>query len=215
MRDLDGSAFDEPVPAPGSKPLASKKEEAYAQYRGLGYRQREAARLAGLDDYTGIFAKYEAKRRVRRRITYLRQDDQTNEAYQARRRHLEERLELVAFGNMFEYVRIIDGKPVIDWEELARSELGVTINELRINPETNRVTHIARDNALAAIGQLREMRGFKAVDHVRLSVGVEQLTDEELGRIAKQVTPQLVSPQIIDDEPATDGVEDDDFKGDD
>ena len=140
-----------PARVPGSRPLRSPKEEKYAQERSYGYRQREAARRAGLNDYTGIFHKYEVKPRVQRRIMFLRSLDLTAEYHQEKRRHLEERLELVAFGSMFEYLKVVDGKAVVDWEELARHELGVTVSELRIDKETGRVTYIGRDNALGAI----------------------------------------------------------------
>ena len=116
----------------GEKPLRRfPKEERYAQERAYGYRQREAARRAGLNDYTGIFAKYEKKPRVQQRIEFLRKNDLTNEYHQEKRRHLEQRLELVAFGSMFEFVVIdpLTGKPRIDWKALAESDLGVTMAE--------------------------------------------------------------------------------------
>jgi len=173
----------------GDKPLFSAKEEAYAQQRAYGYRMRESARRAGLDDYTGIQTKYELKPRVQRRIDFLRQGDLTNEFHQAKRRHLEDRLELVAFGSMFEYVTIgVDGRPRLDWKKLAESDLDVTVAELRFDKETGTVVHMARDSALNAIAQLREMRGFKTADRHLLGVGtvadIEKLTDEELARIA-------------------------------
>jgi hypothetical protein len=170
----------------GEKPLKYPKEERYAQERAYGYRMRESARRAGLDDYTGIQTKYEYKPRVQARIDFLKQADLTNEFHQAKRRHLEERLELVAFGSMFEYVIIgPDGKPRLDWKRLAESDLDVTVAELRFDKETGNVVHMARDSALNAISQLREMRGFKAADrhHVEITQ-IDQLTDAELARIA-------------------------------
>src|SRR5215510_13632644 len=105
----------------GSERLRSDREEAYAQERAFGYRMCEAARRAGLNDRTGIQTKYEVKPRVQARITFLRRDDQTNEMHQAKRRHLEERLELVAFGSLFEYTDIdaVTGRPKINWQRLA------------------------------------------------------------------------------------------------
>jgi hypothetical protein len=197
----------------GDKPLYYDKEERYAQERAYGYRQREAARRAGLDDYTGIFAKYERKMRVQQRISFLRRDDLTNEFHRAKRQHLEERLELVAFGNLFEFVVIgDDGKPRVDWKALAESDLGATIAELRMDKETGHVVHMARDSAMAAIGQLREMRGFKAQDRVRLEVSqVDQLSDEELVRIAAGAleASQLIEAQALP-APRDDEDEDDD-----
>ena len=183
-----------PLRAPGSLALRRPKEERYAQQRSLGCGQREAARKAGLDDYTGIFAKYERKLRVQNRIAFLRAQDLTPEYHHAKRRLIEQRLEQAAFGNMFEWVKIQDGKPVIDWETLAQHELGVTISELRLHPETGKVTYIGRDNALGALSQLREMRGYKATDHLRVSVALETMSDEDLLRIATQQLPALPAP---------------------
>jgi hypothetical protein len=191
------------------KPLYYPKEERYAQERAYGYRQREAARRAGLNDYTGIFAKYERKPRVQARIDFLRQGDLTNEFHQAKRRHLEERLELVAFGSMFEFVVIdANGKPRIDWKALAESDLGQTIAELRFDKDSGNVVHLARDNSLQAIGQLREMRGFKAADRHHLEVSqVTQLTDEELLRIAAGALQALPPPRAEDDDAVLDDAE--------
>lgn len=175
------------------KPLRLPKEERYAQERAYGYRMRESARRAGLNDYTGIQTKYELKPRVQARIEFLRQGDLTNEFHQAKRRHLEERLELVAFGSMFEFVVIdpMTGRPRIDWKALAESDLGVTMAELRFDKETGAVVHMARDSALNAIAQLREMRGFKAADRHHLEVSqVTQLSDADLLRIAASA-PQI------------------------
>ena len=189
-----------PLRAPGSLSLKSRKEEAYAQQRAFGYRQREAARRAGLDDYTGIFAKYEKKPRVQRRITFLRGMDYTNEFFREKRRQIEERLEVVAYGSLFEHINIVDGRPVIDYEGLAASDLGVTISDLKIDKDSGRVVGIGRDNALGAIQQLRDMRGFKAPDHVKLSVGVETLSDEELLKVVNQPTQALPAPSYNDEE---------------
>jgi hypothetical protein len=185
------------------KPLYYAKEERYAQERAFGYRQREAARRAGLDDYTGIFAKYERKPRVQARIDFLRRSDLTNEYHEEKRRHLEQRLELVAFGSMFEFVVIdANGKPRLDWQALAESELGVTMAEMRFDKETGNVVHLARDSALQAINQLREMRGFKAADHHRLEISqVTQLTDEQLLQIAGSA---LETTPLIEARPAED-----------
>ncbi len=183
---------------PGERPLMGHpKEEKYAQARALGLGQRAAAREAGLDDYTGIFAKYEAKRRVRDRIAYLRTLDQTPEYFVAKRRAIEQRLEQAAFGNFFECIEIVDGAPKINWEKLATSELGVTVSDLRIDKDTGKIVNMSRDNALGALQQLRDLRGFKAAENVRVSVAVETLSDEELLKIA-QAAPALPAP-----EPAT------------
>jgi len=193
---VESSEIERPVTAPGSKPLRSQKEENYAQQRAFGYRQREAARRAGLNDYTGIFAKYERKPRVQRRITFLRGIDYTNEFFVEKRRQIEERLEVVAFGSLFEHIKVVDGRPVIDYDGLAQSDLGVTVSDLKIDKDSGRVVGIGRDNALGAIQQLRDMRGLKAPDHVKLSVAVETLSDEDLMKVINQPAQPLAAPNF-------------------
>jgi hypothetical protein len=108
-----------------------------------------------------------------------------------------------------------NGKPRIDWKALAESDLGQTMAELRFDKETGAVVHLARDSALQAISQLREMRGFKAADRHHLEVSqVTQLTDEELLRIAAGAlqttaidTQALPSPRGEDDDDALDDAE--------
>jgi hypothetical protein len=195
----------------GERPLRFQKEEAYAQERAFGHGMRESARRAGLDDYTGIQSKYERKLRVQRRIAWLRRDDLTNEFHQEKRRRLEQRLDRSAFGNFFDYVVIgDDGKPRIDWKVLMVSELGPSIAELRCDKDTGVIVNVTRESALNAIGQLREMRGFKAADHHRVELSaIGQLTDEELLRIAAQAA--LPSPPaLIEAQPERQGDDDDD-----
>lgn len=193
--------------ADGSQRLNWGKEEEYAVQRAYGYRHCEAARRAGLNDRTGVATKYERKLRVQRRIAYLRRDDQTAETVNAKRRHIEEVLELMAFGSLFEFTKIDEksGEPYVDWKALAASELGVTISELKMDKETGKVTALARHNALNAIAQLREMRGFKQAERHDIALHhADQLTDSELlkiaasamaGNLARDVTPALPAPR--------------------
>jgi hypothetical protein len=207
MANVIDNADRRPLRAPGSRPLRSRFEERYAVERSLGYGQRESARRAGLNDYTGIFHKYERRPRVQRRIAYLRSQDMTAEYIEAKRRALEQRLELSAFGNLLEHCKIgPDGKAKLDWDSLMRSELATTVGDLKLDADGH-IVQIGRDNALGAIQQLREMRGFKAGELVKLQFGrvVEQLTDEELIRIAAMAVPALPAPiDAADDESADD-----------
>ena len=142
--------------ADGSQRLIWGKEEEYAQQRAFGYRHCEAARRAGLNDRTGIATKYERKLRVQRRIAYLRRDDQTVEMIGVKRRHIEDVLELIAFGNLFEFVDVDDkGDPWINWRKLAESDLATTVADLKMDKDTGKVVSFTRQNALNAIAQLR------------------------------------------------------------
>jgi len=168
-----------------SKRLPIDAEENYAQERSFGYRAREAARRAGLNPNSGVATKYEAKPRILARIAYLRRDDLTAEMREAKRRHLEERLELVAFGSLFEYSTIENGLPVIDWNKVSLSDLAVVVNEFRFDKDTGKLVTFKRDDAMNAIAQLRDMRGFKAAEKRDVTVhALDEMSDDELARIA-------------------------------
>jgi hypothetical protein len=195
--------------ADGSQRLIWGKEEEYAQQRAFGYRHCEAARRAGLNDRTGIATKYERKLRVQRRIAYLRRDDQTVEMIGVKRRHIEDVLELIAFGNLFEFVDIDDaGQPSVNWRKLAESELATTVADLKMDKDTGKVVQFTRQNALNAIAQLREMRGFKQAERHDIALHqADQLTDAELlkiaqsaaaGNLARDITPALPAPREDD-----------------
>jgi hypothetical protein len=195
--------------ADGSQRLIWGKEEEYAQQRAFGYRHCEAARRAGLNDRTGIATKYERKLRVQRRIAYLRRDDQSVEMIGVKRRHIEDVLELIAFGNLFEFVDIDDkGDPSVNWRKLAESELATTVADLKMDKDTGKVVSFTRQNALNAIAQLREMRGFKQAERHDIALHqADQLTDAELlkiaqsaaaGNLARDITPALPAPREDD-----------------
>ncbi len=169
----------------GAQRLKKEREEAYAQERAFGYRRCEAARRVGLKDRSGIATRYENKPRIQARIAFLRKDDLTAEMREAKRRHLEERLEAVAFGNLFEFTKIDGNNPTIDWQALSESDLAVIVSEFRFDKDTGKLVHFQRDSALQAIAQLREMRGFKAAEKRDLTIhSVDQMSDDELLRIA-------------------------------
>lgn len=171
-----------------SQKLKRDSEERYAWERSCGFRPHEAARRAGLNARTGVSTKYEAKTKIQARIAYLRRDDLSDEVREEKRRHLEERLETVAFGDILLECAIIDPitkKPVIDWEKVIASGLSVAINEFSFDADTGHMTRFKRDDALAAAAQLRDMRGFKAPARMSFTVrNADQMSDDELSRIA-------------------------------
>ena len=180
-----------------TKRLPIDAEENYAQERAFGYRLREAARRAGLNPNNGIATKYEAKPRIQARIAYLRRDDLTIEMREAKRRHLEERLELAAFGSIFEVTKMVFDSPQIDWPKLAESDLGVIISEFHFDKDTGRLVRFKRDDALGAIAQLRDMRGFKAAEKHDVTVrDAQMLSDDELARIATRGSPGAIEAPV-------------------
>ena len=152
-----------------------------------------------MDDRSGVQTKYEKKPRVRNRIEELRKGDLTLEYREAKRRHLEARLELVAFGSIAEFMTCDENvEPHVDYRALLESDIAQTVHELRMDSK-GKVTQISRDAPLNAIAQLREMRGFKAAEQRNVSLELaQQLTDEELTRIAamEAATEVLTTPAL-------------------
>jgi hypothetical protein len=173
-----------------SQRLRIDGEERYAQERAYGYRPHEAARRAGLNPRHGISSKYEVKSRVVARIAFLRRDDLTTEMREEKRRRIEDRLEAAAYGDIVRECATFDeetGELIkIDWRKVIASGLSVAINEFGFDKDTGRLVRFKRDDALNAVAQLRDMRGFKAVEKRDVTVhsAVEQMSDDELARIA-------------------------------
>lgn len=133
-------------------------------YRSLGHteemlaakRQRIEQRLE-CAAYGNIFDFAEVRQlspiswdeRVNAWAAYYRalgyQDD--IQAIAARRALLEQRLEL---------------SPQIDWSKVAGSPYSSTISGFKFDKDTGALVDFERDNALAALAQLRDMHGFKA-----------------------------------------------------
>jgi hypothetical protein len=171
-----------------SQRLRVNPEELYAQERAYGYRPHEAARRAQLNARNGTSTKYEAKPRVQARIAFLRRDDLTTEMREEKRRRIEDRLEAAAYGDILRECATIDektGLPMIDWGKVMASDLSIIINEFVFDKDTGALLRFKRDDALSAASQLRDMRGFKAVEKRDVTVhAVDQMSDDELAQIA-------------------------------
>lgn len=141
--------------------------ETYAFERSCGMTPTEACRRAAGEKAvnSGSPTKWERMPRVQARIRYLRTLGQTDEMLAAKRARLEERLELAAYGNLFEFSRINDEQdPEVDWAKVSESPYGVIVSGFKFDKDSGHLTDFDRDNALAAIAQLRDMNGFKAVE---------------------------------------------------
>lgn len=157
-------------PEAGSKPLKSQKYEIYAQQRALCSPPETAAQYAGYPPRCGAHTRLEKRQDVRDRIKFLCGDDVA--ILREKRRRIEERLNLTAYANIFDFVDIDQEtkqpKP-IDIAELAKDErLGQLVTEFLYDQETNRLRgfRFSRGDALAAIAQLRDMYGLKSVTKI-------------------------------------------------
>lgn len=186
-----------------TKRLKSDSEEAYAQERAWGYRPFEAARRCRLNPKTGIATKYEEKPRVQKRIAFLRKDDLSTEMREAKRRRLEERLELAAFGNMLEFGIFDDAGQLsgIQWSKLSESDLAPLVSEFRFDKDTGKLVAFKRDDPLAAIAQLRDMRGFKTQTHLAAEAKLEQAREAQQGKEGEAVVTRFTL-SIFDDREA-------------
>jgi len=150
-------------------PLTNAAEETYAFERALGYGMREATRRAGGKPENGTGTKWENKPHVQARIKHLRGLDE--EMLREKRRRIEERLSLSAFMDIFEFAKVgADGETItIDWNSVKDSPLAVVISEFRFDKESGELISFKRDDALAALAQLRDMHGFKAPARTELT----------------------------------------------
>ncbi len=139
------------------------RQEVYAFERSLGLPPAEACRRAGGKVENGQATKWEHSRRVAARIGYLRKLGHTDEMIAAKRQRIEQRLELAAFGNIFDFATISEAKkPVIDWGLVAQSPYAVIIESFKFDKDSGLLTDFDRESALQALAQLRDMHGFKA-----------------------------------------------------
>ena len=150
-------------------PLTDEAHETYAFERALGYSMRESVRRAGGKPENGSGTKWESNPLIQARIKHLRGLDE--EMLRAKRARIEERLMRSAFGNIFEFGTVsADGETItIDWNLVKDSELGVAISEFRFDKESGALVSFKRDDALAALAQLRDMHGFKAPGRTEIS----------------------------------------------
>ncbi|HXI99194.1 MAG TPA: hypothetical protein VNG73_09635 [Gemmatimonadaceae bacterium] len=163
------------------------RQEVYAFERSLGIPPAEACRRAGGKVENGQATKWERSRRVVNRIAYLRKLGHTDEMLEAKRARIEERLQLAAFGNIFDFATINEAtsKPVIDWSAVADSPYGVIIASFKFDKDSGLLTDFDRDNALQALAQLRDMHGFKAVTKTALTDPTGQF--DSLAQVLKEI----------------------------
>jgi hypothetical protein len=145
--------------------------ETYAFERSCGLTPTEACRRAAGEKAVnnGAPTKWERSPRVQARIRYLRTLGQTDEMLAAKRERIAERLELAAFGNIFDFCTIAAKQPEIDWSKVKSSPYGVIVAGFKFDRETGLLTDFDRDNALQALAQLRDMHGFKSVNKTALT----------------------------------------------
>jgi hypothetical protein len=161
-------------------PEIAAKPKAYAFARSIGMAPAAACRRAGGKVENGHATKWERSPKVQAWIEHFRSLGQTEEMLAAKRALIEERLNLAAYGNIFDFANIEDmpvivgrddegmpitklvRQPVIDWEKVAESPYGAIIAGFKFDKDTGHLTDFDRDNALQALAQLRDMHGFKA-----------------------------------------------------
>lgn len=182
------------------------KPKAYAFERSLGIPPAEACRRAGGKVENGQATKWERSSRVQAWIAYYRSCGLDEEMIAAKRARIEQRLELAAFGNIFDFATIEEmpiiighdeetgepitklvKQPVIDWAKVAASPYGVVISGFKFHKDTGRLTDFDREDALQAASQLRDMHGFKAPAKTELTgkggqplFDLSRLSDEQL-----------------------------------
>jgi hypothetical protein len=155
-------------PSPPRDIAANRK--AYAFERSLGIPPAEACRRAGGKVENGHATKWEQNRRVQAWIAYYRSLGQDDEMIAAKRARIEQRLEMAAYGNIFDFADLnANGDPVIDWGKVTNSPYGVIIAGFKFDKDTGRLVDFERDNALQAAAQLRDMHGFKSVNKTALT----------------------------------------------
>jgi hypothetical protein len=84
------------------------KPKAYAFERSLGIPPAEACRRAGGKVENGAASKWERSSRVQAWIAYYRSLGHTDEMLAAKRARIEQRLEMAAYGNIFDFASMVD-----------------------------------------------------------------------------------------------------------
>lgn len=161
--------------------------KAYAFERSLGMPPAEACRRAGGKVENGQATKWETNRRVQAWIAHYRSLGHTDEMIAAKRQRIEDRLNLAAYGDIFDFATIedrlvtvgtddegvpiteVEKNPVINWEKVAASPYSAIIGSFKFDKDTGRLVDFERDSALQAAAQLRDMHGFKAPAKTELS----------------------------------------------
>jgi hypothetical protein len=152
-------------------PLQREKHERYARLRAILTPKLQAAREAGFETMTlGNIAKLDRRADIRARIAALSKMDE--EVLRMKRERIEARLNLAAYGNILQFATIDQETgeiTSIDWRKVAESDLAVVVESLSFDPKTGKMSKFERDNALNALGQLRDMLGFRSVNKVAVT----------------------------------------------
>jgi hypothetical protein len=160
--------------------------KAYAFERSLGIPPAEACRRAGGKVENGHATKWEQNRRVQAWIAYYRSLGHDDAMVAAKRARIEERLNMAAYGNIFDFATMVDRvvtvqvdaktredkivrSPLIDWDKVASSPYGAIIEGFKFDKDTGELVDFERDSALQALAQLRDMHGFKSVNKTALT----------------------------------------------
>lgn len=146
--------------------------KAYAFERSLGIPPAEACRRAGGKVENGQATKWEQNRRVQAWIAYYRSLGHTEEMMAAKRARIEQRLELAAYGNIFDFTKDLmetGNDPEINWAKVVASPYGVIVSSFKFDKDTGRLVDFERDNSLQALAQLRDMHGFKAASKTEIA----------------------------------------------
>ena len=173
---------------PAEPRAISAQQKAYAFERSLGIPPAEACRRAGGKVENGLATKWETNRRVQAWIAHYRSLGHTDEMIAAKRARIEQRLELAAYGNIFDFAEMVDRviltpgegedaepeenivkTPLIDWDKVAASPYGAIVSGFKFDKDTGVLVDFERENSLQALMQLRDMHGFKAVTKTALT----------------------------------------------
>jgi hypothetical protein len=160
-----------PVDFDPEEPLRNAKHEHFARLRALLVPALHAAREAGYDQMTpGNAAKLDRRKDIRARITALSGMDE--QMIREKRSRIEARLMAVIEADILRDFAIIemrgrDGKQVgeivgIDWAAVRASDSSSIVSRFKFDAKTGKLVDFERDDVLNAIGQLRDMYGFKS-----------------------------------------------------
>jgi hypothetical protein len=151
-------------------PLTKRSHETYAWERSIATTPSIAAKRAGLSPRSGACSKLDRNPAVQARIAHLAKAEE--EVLAAKRRRIEERLNLAAFVDLMEFVEVDEetGRfKFIDWRKIKDGDLGQIISEFNFDAKTGKLTKFKRDDALNAVAQLRDMHGMKSVTKTALT----------------------------------------------
>jgi hypothetical protein len=170
--------------------LRNPKYERYAFERALLTPKQQAVEAAGFGAETSHGRRSHASRldrmpQVQQRINELRGQDE--EMLREKRARLEERLNVVAFGDILKDCCTINektGEPEVDWNKVIANGLSVIISKFKFDKETGQLTDFERDRALDAIAQLRQLNGLDAPKRIEMtgkdqSPLIPDVTDEQ------------------------------------